>query len=129
DGSFVPEGDICSAAKLRLFDHLVGEREQLRWYFQAERFGGLEIDDQLDLGGLQDRQVRRPLALENPTCVETDLTVLLFQAEAVAHKSTGGGELAVWVQRGNGMACGKCNKLLDPAVEKKLISDDERPDS
>ena len=75
-------------------DHLVRDGEQLRWYFQTERLGRLEIDDQLDLGGLHDRQVGRPLALENATRVESDLTLFLYQAGSVAHKATGGGELA-----------------------------------
>jgi hypothetical protein len=41
--SKVPQPDSCNAAKL--FDHLVGEGEEVRWHSEAERLGGLEIDD------------------------------------------------------------------------------------
>jgi hypothetical protein len=37
------------------FDDLVGGGEQRRWYVEAERLGGLEIDVQLEFGGLYDR--------------------------------------------------------------------------
>ena len=40
---------------------------------EAERLGGLEIDDQLELGGLLHRQVGRLLALENPAGVDAGL--------------------------------------------------------
>jgi hypothetical protein len=40
----VPRGDICSAANCSLFDHLVGAGEQGRWYVEAERLCGLEIN-------------------------------------------------------------------------------------
>jgi hypothetical protein len=43
DVRFVPEADICSAAKQPLFDHLVSKREQERRNFQAQRLGGLEV--------------------------------------------------------------------------------------
>jgi hypothetical protein len=42
-----------------LFDHLVGARKQCGRYIEAERLGGFEVDDQLELGGLLDRQVGR----------------------------------------------------------------------
>ena len=42
---------------------------------EAERLGGLEVDDQLDFRGLLDRQVGGLLALENPAGVDAGLTV------------------------------------------------------
>jgi hypothetical protein len=38
-----------------LFDHLVGAREQHRWHVDADRLGGLEVDDGLELGRPLDR--------------------------------------------------------------------------
>jgi hypothetical protein len=35
-----------------LFDHLISAGKQLRRYGEAERLGGLEIDDQFDFRGL-----------------------------------------------------------------------------
>ena len=44
---------------------------------EAERLGGLEVDDQLDFRGLLDRQIGWLLALENPAGVDADQTGLL----------------------------------------------------
>jgi hypothetical protein len=49
-----------------LFDHLVGGRKQRLWHIKTEGLGGLEIDDEIELGWLYDRQVGRLLAFENP---------------------------------------------------------------
>ena len=57
-----------------LFDHLVGEREQLIGNGQAEHPGSLGVDDQLELGRLHHRQVRRLGALEDATGIDADLT-------------------------------------------------------
>jgi hypothetical protein len=57
-----------NAATPRLFDYLVGAGEQRRRNFEAQRPGGRQIDDQLELAGLHDRQVRRvPLQVFHST--------------------------------------------------------------
>src|SRR6266849_1450790 len=43
------------------FDDLVGEGEYLCGHFEAERLRGLEVDHELELGRLDDRQVGRLL--------------------------------------------------------------------
>jgi hypothetical protein len=58
---------------MRLFDHLVGKREQGRRHVDAKRLGGLEVNDQLELGRLHNRQVGRTLSFKNPACVDAYL--------------------------------------------------------
>ena len=42
-----------------LFDYLVGTYEQRRWYGEAERLGGLEINDELEPRRLLNRKIGR----------------------------------------------------------------------
>jgi hypothetical protein len=56
-------------------DHLVGGGEQCFRDGEAEGFGGLEIDRRFKLDRLDDRQVRRLLALENASGVEANFVV------------------------------------------------------
>jgi hypothetical protein len=54
-----------SRAQNPLLDHLVGAHQEGLGNGQAERLGGFHVDDQLDLGRLFDRKVRRFGAPEN----------------------------------------------------------------
>jgi hypothetical protein len=62
-----------------LFNHLVGLGKQRRWHGETERSGGLEIDHQFKFGRLQDRQVGRPLAFENPAGIDSSTDLLKEQ--------------------------------------------------
>src|SRR5215510_1956643 len=52
-------------SSMRLFDYLIRPQQDRLWDSQAERLGGLEVDDQLKLGGILDRQVRRLYPLQD----------------------------------------------------------------
>jgi len=56
---------FCTATKIPLFDHLVRGGEQRLRDVQPQRLGGLEIDDQLELGRLLDGDVTRLGTPEN----------------------------------------------------------------
>ena len=70
-----------SAASL---DHLVGGDKQSLWYLDAERLGGLEIDEQFDFRGLLDWQVRRLFSFQNATSVDTGQAIDFWTVASVA---------------------------------------------
>jgi hypothetical protein len=53
-----------------LFDYDIRESENLRWQLKAERARGFQIDHQLELRRLDDRQVAGPFALQNPANID-----------------------------------------------------------
>src|SRR6516165_10011224 len=70
---------LCQKRTLerRLFDNLVGTAKQ-RWrYGEAECFGSLEVDDQLDGGRRLHRQIGRLLAFEDAIDISGRTTILV----------------------------------------------------
>src|SRR5262249_55643199 len=106
-------------------DDLVGDGEQPRREGQAKRFRGLQIDDELEFGGPQYWQVRKLLAFENASYVDTGLTIRVFEVGAVGHQSARVGELAQIIDHRDGMACCQCNQLFAPTEKKWIVADDE----
>src|SRR5207237_6295375 len=86
--SFVPVDDICSAARPSLFDHLVGSYLQSQWDCKPKCFGGFEVYNEFKLGRLQDRQISRLFALENPAGVDPSLPPSVRKVRSIAHKAT-----------------------------------------
>ena len=104
------------------FDHLVGAAREGQRHGNAERLGGLEVEDQLDLRGLLHRQVSGLLAPENAPGVETGQTVRLL-----AHQTAGGGELAQKIDCWDAVAEGECAELRGVAAEQRIgAADHER---
>jgi hypothetical protein len=84
---------MCMGCK-DLLDHLIGEREQVVGDFDAQRPGGLGIDDQLELARLHHRQVRGLGPLEDATGLDADLTKHLRQTRSVGDQAAGFRKLA-----------------------------------
>src|ERR1700738_324172 len=73
----------------RLFDHLIGEQLDRVGHLDVERPGRLQVDDELEFGGLQDRQVSGLRAFEDLTGVDADLTIHVENIGPIAHQPTG----------------------------------------
>src|SRR5262249_4164770 len=99
--------------------------EQLVRDGQAEHPGGLVIDDQLELGRLHHRQVRRLRTLENATGIDADDTPRICDVGSVAHQPAGFGDFTRGGSHGNRVARRHGAQLNPSAVEKSVRADEE----
>src|SRR5262245_56223897 len=76
------------AAAVHLFDDPVRPRQQRGRDREAEGFGGLEVDDQLELGGLLDGEVGRLGALEDLVGVDGGTPKQITEVRAITHQPT-----------------------------------------
>src|SRR5262245_46470944 len=120
-GSFVPIGDLSRCSKLsQLFDHLVGDLLKMQRHVNTKCLGGLDIDHQLELRGLLDRQIDGLLTLENPTGVDSIQTMRIRKTASVAYQAAGLGILAERKDRSHAVAGSQCCKLFAPTKEKRI---------
>src|SRR6266478_6452631 len=107
------------------FDHFVGARQQRGRHGDAERPGGLEVDDQLNPGWLLDRQVRRFCAFKDASKVDADLVGHLVEARAIADQATIYDKIAHIIHRQNSMAGSRPDQLLILDIEQGIVADKE----
>ena len=88
----------------RLFDDRVSAGDQRRRYGQSHCLGGLEIEHQLELRGLEEWQVARPGPLEDAANINAALVVLVDRAGTLTDQPAGVWILAPAVDRGNRVA-------------------------
>ena len=74
--------------------------------------------------GPLDRQVGRPLTLENAGGVDADPAIAFGGAGAVAHQTAGRRELAKVINDGDRMAYRERGDLIAPAGEERIGTDD-----
>src|SRR5262249_10500765 len=87
-----------------LLDHLVGDGEHAWRNCEVERFGGPEVNHELELGGLYHRQIGGLRALKNSADIDAGLAIALHGARAIAQQATGLGKFATEVERRHRMA-------------------------
>ncbi|HJZ33564.1 MAG TPA: proton-conducting transporter membrane subunit, partial [Hyphomicrobiaceae bacterium] len=94
-------------------------------HFEAERSGRLQVDDELEFGRLQDRQVGGIGTLEDLTGVDSDLTKHIEIISPIAHQPTGFDILAKGIGHGNPVARRERRKLDPPAAEERVASNEQ----
>src|SRR5262245_65679850 len=107
------------------FDHLVGGDEQLVGHAQPQSPCGLVVDDELELRGLQDRQVARLCALENPASADAGLTISVPNVGSIADQSADLGIFTPGIDRRQPVVGCKLDQLNTPAIEEGIVADEE----
>src|SRR6478609_7265975 len=88
-------------------DHLVGAGKQRRWDFEAQRPRGLEVDDQLELSWLHDRQIAGLLAPEYPIDIRRCVSEQIRDIHAIGSQATLGEHKPERIDRGQLEASGQ----------------------
>ena len=83
--------------KVVLFDQLVGAGKQRRRHFDAERFGGLQVDHQIVFRGYLNRKVGGLFALEDSIDVLCSMPKLVDDTGPIGDQASCDGEVAVVV--------------------------------
>src|SRR5712672_3610059 len=100
------------------FDHLVGGSDQGRRNGEAEHPRGPGVDDQLELGRLHDRQIRRLRALEDAAGIDSDMTKRIRNGGSVAHQPADFGKLTQGICAGSAWRDAKLTNWARRLIKK-----------
>ena len=116
DVRYVPIADIRP-----LFDHLIGAGEQIVRNCKAERLGGLEIDNNLELGRPLYRQIARLRALHNLVDERSRAPEHVGKVHPISHQAAIDGEIGpparrqtlLQSERGHRWSVGDQHRIVD----------------
>src|SRR6516165_4354082 len=120
---------FCTAANSPLFNYLVGSHLHDERHGKTELLGGLEVNHELEFGGLYDRQIARLLALENPTRVHTNLAIGICNAGPVAYQTPCRGILAHSIARRQSIPCRQRDDLIPMGERERAARNNQRTNS
>src|SRR5262249_22582640 len=84
-----------------------------------------QVDDELEFGRLQHRQISRLRALKDLTGVDADLTPHVQSIGPIAHQPTGFDFLTIVMRRGNPMPRRERRKLDAPSDQEPIGGNEE----
>src|SRR5262249_8722790 len=108
-------------------DHLIRPRQQRGWDREAERFGGLEVDDQLELRRLLDGQVGRFCTFEDLVDLDRRAAPGLIDAVAVVHQPAGLGKPGLRRQYRQAVRKGQLGQTSMQRLEQGTLDRNGRP--
>jgi len=109
-----------------LFDHLVGACYQRGRDGEAERLRRLEIDHQLEFGGLYHRQISGLGPLQDLASVDACLSISVGNTASVTHQTPNCREFVQRINRRNRIVTRQRDELLRMTIEEWVASDDNR---
>src|SRR5262249_33459516 len=104
-------------------DHLGREDEQGRRNVEAKHPGGLEIDHELEFGGLQDGQLSRLFALQNAAGIDAGLPIAIRNARSIAGQAAREGGCARFICRRHFQLRGERHQQVAPGVQERAGAD------
>ena len=123
DVRFVPIAAIAHS-----LEQSVGSQQKLFWNYKAYGLCGLEIDHQLELSGLNDRQVGGLGAFENAAGINADLTISIGEARTVTHQAAILREVRKRVDASYPVAYGQGRNLVASVDEEPIGTDHDNID-
>src|SRR6185503_14869337 len=108
-----------------LLDHLIGPLSERLGDYEAEGLRGLEVDDELELRGLLDRNVSGPGTFQNLVHEDGRLSVHVSEIRAIAHQSPGLGECGPPVYRRQAALRSKRHDLNSVGEDEQVVQSDE----
>src|SRR5262245_44588881 len=110
---------------LWLFDHFVRNGDYPWRHLNAVQSRCLTVEDELEFGRLQHRQVSGLGPLKNATGVDADLTKSITDVGSVTHQSTGCRMNTQGISRRNPVKRRRGSKLYGAADEKCIAANEE----